>query len=622
MCGIAGWVGVGADEQVVRRMTRSVAHRGPDDELVVAMPGAALGVRRLSIVDRQSGKQPMELDGVWALLNGEIYNYDDLRNELEAGGAEFRTWCDTEVLLHLYQADPDGFLGRLNGMFGLALWDSARERLILARDPIGKRPLYYARVSEGVVFASELRAVRKHPGVGGELDVMGLRRYLIHDAVPSPGTILSGVCKLQPGETLTWDGGDIKRRTYWHLGFDAPVPSADGDALDALDALLRAATRRRMSSEVPVGCLLSGGIDSSLVALLAGADQPMQSFALGWDRPTFDESAAARSAAAAAGTEHHELILSDADITDLVPAIMAHMDEPLADESVVPTWCISRFARERVTVALTGDGGDELFLGYPTFMADRVATTMDKSGLSVFAGGLASLARRLPASTGQVTIDFQARRFTAGLAADRFRRHMIWLASVDPADQRRLLAPQVLSATRDQDPLAPVDEVAAELKGRARDDWDVLTGLYLRFFLGDGLLVKVDRSSMAHALEPRSPLLDRDVVAFAAALPRRMKLRRTQLKWALRRLAERRGLPSALVQAKKKGFSAPNADWLKGPLRPWMEDLLSPAALRAGGLFDPRAVEEMMREHVEGRVNHRKPLWAILAFRAWEQRWR
>ncbi|MFT7622799.1 MAG: asparagine synthase (glutamine-hydrolyzing) [Myxococcota bacterium] len=616
MCGIAGWVGADADADVVRRMVNALDHRGPDALKVVRTEGAVLGAARLAIRDVARGHQPFERAGSWAVLNGEIYNADALMD------GQGRTRCDTEAVLHAYEREQTGFAAALRGQFGVAVWDPVRGRLLLARDAMGQKPLYVAEVGGGLVFASELRAVRLHPAVSSEVDPAALVGYLMHDAVPAPRTILKGVTKLEPGELLIWESGQTTRRRFHDLRFGpeavSSLPVSDQGVLQALDTRVTAAVRARYADEVPWGCLLSGGIDSSLVTLIAAADGPVKTFALGYDRPSFDESGPAREVARLAGTEHHELIVRDEDAARDVPAILAHIDEPLGDESVVPTWLISRFAREHVKVVLTGDGGDELFLGYPTFLADRVAAGLDRVGASgLLAGPLAAVARAIPTSTGQIGLDFQARRFASGLGYDRLDRHFVWLAGIPPALQRQVLSGPVLEAAR---PLADVHRMAAQLTG-ARDDDDRLLGLYLRLFLAEGLLVKVDRPSMAHGLEPRCPLLDRAVVELGCALPMRFKRRGATLKWALRRLAALKGLPPALVDRKKQGFSAPTADWLKGPLRSWMLDLLSPQGLARSGLFESAGVERLMREHLDGHVNHRKPLWSLLAFRAWEEAW-
>ena len=616
MCGITGWIRDGATADVVARMTRALAHRGPDDELVIQRPGAALGARRLAIRGRAGGAQPLGRDGVWAQLNGEIYNDRELSEELGV-----QTSCDTELLLHLYAAYGDGFVERLSGMFALAVWDEPRRRLLLARDPMGKRPLYLACAGGGLVYGSELRALRQHPDVQARLSLVALKKYLLHDAVPAPATIFEDITKLEPGELATWEDQRLQRRVYWRPRFDAIVPSRPGQALDALEERVVAATRRRYAREVEHGFLLSGGVDSALVCAIAAADHRPRTFSLGWEEAGFDESGEAREVAQALGTDHHEWVVSDSEATAQVPSILAHVDEPLADESVIASWFVSRLAREHVTVALTGEGGDELFLGYPTFLADRVATALDRTGLSRGAGLLARAAGLLPATTGQVRLDFAAQAFARGLPFDRFARHATWLASVGPELQPRILSRAVQDATRDTYLLGDVRREVRAISPAARDGWDVLGWLYLRLFLADLILVKADRSAMAHALETRAPLLDRDVVALATALPRRLKLRGTSGKWILRRLAQRRGLPAAIAWRKKRGFSAPNASWLRGPLRSWMESLLAPDALSASGLFDPDAVSTLISEHVQGRRNHRKPLWALLAFRVWEERW-
>ncbi len=617
MCGIVGWVGEGVDAAVVARMSAAVAHRGPDGDGLVEHPHAVLAARRLAITGLAHGAQPLRRGSVVALLNGQLYDFRELAAER---GVTLETGCDTELLTQLYDPYDDDWMRALDGMFALAVWDLARQRLVLARDPMGKRPLYVAQVHRGLAFASELTALLVHPHIERRLDPGALRRYLVHDAVPSPGCLLQGVTKLEPGERLTWEAGTTRRAAYWTMLYERQPLRTDTEVLDALDAHLVAATRKRLPAEVPCGVLLSGGIDSSLLALIARAEQPMHAFTLGWEHAPFDERGPAAIAAQTAGTAHHVLTVSDAEATSCVPEVLAAIDEPIADDTVVSTWLLARFARQHVPVVLTGDGGDELFLGYPTFHAERAAHALDALHLARSAPLLGRLAALLPPTRGPIGLDFAARAFVRGLRFPPALRHVVWLASVAPAQQTALLSPELLATTRGLDPLDQARRHVAAITARAPTRWDVLTGVYLRLLLADTLLAKVDRAAMAHALESRSPYLDRAVVAFAAGLPRRFKVRGLTLKWALRQLARRRGLPDMLVNRKKQGFGAPMAAWLRGPLRAWMGDLLSAESLRRGGLFHPGEVERVMTEHLSGRVDHRKPLWSLLSFRAWQER--
>jgi len=641
VCGLVGLVSTrparfdGAGRRVVAEMTRALVHRGPDDEGIHVDPpreqrniGCILGFRRLSILDLAHGHQPMvRPDGAAALVfNGEIYDHLDRRGALEREGEVFRTRSDTETLLALLARRGEAALDDLTGMFALALWDARAGRVVLARDRFGKKPLYWTRVDGGetLIFASEIKALLCHPEVLTRVDPAALRAYLFFDYVPSPDTILAGVRKLEPGSRLLWSGGEPDLRVLWRPRFRAlaPVPDTLEAASDLLAERLRASVARRLVADVPLGVFLSGGIDSSLLTALMCDLRPSRevpTFAIGVDDPSFDESQHARAVARALGTDHHERRLDPRTMLEIVPNLAEMADEPINDPSLVPTSQLAAFAREHVTVALGGDGGDELFLGYPTFIADNVACIFDYTGLSRIAPLFEGFAARLPTSTRNVSLDFQAKRFTSGLRWDRLTRHFVWLGAGPPALGQTLIAPDLRERST-FDPAATVARFAAEVQPSARGPIDTLTWLYLRLYLGEDILVKVDRATMAHALEARAPFLDPGVVDFALALAPRLKQRGLTLKRILRHLAARR-LPRVIARRPKKGFGVPVAAWLKGPLRPWMEGLLDERALARSGLWHPPAVRALVQAHLGGRADHRKLLWAILMMRQWEARW-
>jgi asparagine synthase (glutamine-hydrolysing) len=656
MCGIVGLASIRPerlDDTVsarVAKMRDLLHHRGPDDQglwqdpvpvaEVPARGGCVLGFARLSILDLTTGYQPMgNEDGtVQVVFNGEIYNHQELRADLEAHGHTFRTRADTEVIVHGWEQWGDGVLARCNGMFDLALWDGNRRQLLLARDRFGKKPLFVGVVDGGdtLIFGSELSAVRAHPAVPDALDPHGLLSLLAMDYIASPRSILRDVHALEPGSFWLWsvrDGKATLQSGLWHEA-TAPEPALVPDdpalALRELERLLVAAVERRLMADVPLGVFLSGGIDSSLVAWAATqvrAAGDIDTFAIGFDDKHFDESGHARAVATHLGTHHHERTLAAAASLDLVPKVLAHLDQPLADASVLPTWLLCGFARERVTVALGGDGGDEWFLGYPSFFGHRVGQFARGIGLGALQGPLRWTVDRIPASHGDWSLDYQAKRFVRGLPLAPAARHFAWIGGLPVADAMALLHPdfrRTLTDSAHAGPARPllVDQWQAtwqRWRPLGRDDFDALAPLYARYYLADGVMQKLDRASMAHSLEARAPLLDPGVVRFARALPTAQKLHGRTTKWALRQLAHDK-LPPAIVARKKKGFGVPVGAWLRGPLRDWLRALLDPALVRQAGMFDAAVVARILAEHDAGTVDHRKVLWALCSFEAWRQR--
>jgi len=623
VCGIAGFTAdtLGPDraDAVIRAMCGAIRHRGPDDEGYYAGSGAVLGARRLSIIDVAGGHQPIgNEDGtVWVAFNGEIYNFQGLRADAERRGHRLRTRSDTEVLVHLYEDRGTDLVSLLDGMFAFAIWDDARRRLILARDRMGKKPLHYARMGAGLVFASELKALLRHPAVARSLSVPALARYLTFDYVPAPQTIFEDVAKLPPGHMLVHEDGRVHLRRYW----DLPAPDGDGadgsDAAEHLAQLLDAATARRLISDVPLGAFLSGGIDSSAVTALMTrhASTPVKTFSIGFDEPSFDESRYAREVAACLGTDHHEEIVAPAAMAGLAEQLGEILDEPLADASILPTYLLSQFTRRHVTVALSGDGGDELFAGYPTYQAHQVARRLDWTPRPVVAGARA-LAARLPVSYGDFSLDFKIRRFLSGLGRPLEMRHTTWLGTFEAAELPVLLAPDVWRRIQS-------DDLFSEMRGyvRAAEDRDWLaTLLYLdaKLYLQDGVLVKVDRASMACSLEVRSPFLDTAVVEFASRLPARQKLRRLTTKFLLKR-ALRGLLPDRILHRRKKGFGVPVGAWIRGPWHDLFREVLAPDRIARQGLLNPQTVTHLLSEHLAGTHDHRKKLWNLFVLQMWHR---
>jgi asparagine synthase (glutamine-hydrolysing) len=627
VCGIVGYVLACGDRSpdpaVLKRMNDRLAHRGPDDEGFFVDGPAALAMRRLKIIDLETGQQPMsgEHRRVWAVFNGEIYNYRELTAELTGRGHTFRTRSDTEVTVHGYEERGLASLGALEGMFALALWDAPARTLVLARDRLGIKPLYYAVLPDQIVFASELKALVEHPAIDRTLDVTALSRYLAHEYVPAPASILRSVRKLPAGHWLTYTDGRLKVEPYWTLDF-RPDPALDGpDAVDRLRQVLDLAVRQHLISDVPLGVFLSGGIDSSTVAALAArhVGGRLKTFSIGFEDPSFDESPHARRVARALGTDHHEEILSAGGARDLVQRLPDLLDEPLGDASLIPTFLLSRFTRRSVTVALSGDGGDELFAGYPTYQAHRLASVVEAIPGWIRRGLVRPAVERLPVSLSNLSLDFKLKRFFEGMDYGDVDRHAVWLGSFTPAEQGELFTPEALGRMEAPPSYATFHDILAaapSVQGLER-----MLYLDLKGYLGEGVLTKTDRASMACSLEVRVPFLDRRVVELAARIPMRLKLRGLTTKYVLKR-AVADVLPREILARPKKGFGIPIGHWFRGELRPLLREVCGADAIRRGGLFRPQAVARLLDEHESGRRDHRKKLYTLLAFQLWAWRYR
>src|SRR6478672_3166649 len=611
MCGICGIATADghADVEALRAMSAQLVHRGPDSGGEHVDREVALGSRRLSIIDLAGGDQPIanEDGSVVVVQNGEIYNYPQLRDELARAGHAFRTHSDTEALVHLYEEHGTGFAERLRGMFAVAIWDAARRRLVLARDRYGIKPLYYRHVGGELRFASEVRSLPR-----GEIDADALEAFLAFNSIPAPYSIFKDVRKLPAGHVLVWEeGGAISIERYARPG---PVPEEalrgddEAELVEELRARLRDSVRAHLLADVPVGVLLSGGVDSAVLAALAAQETPeaVHTFTIGFEERSFDERADARRVAERYGTNHHELLVRP-DPLVLLPALAEAFDEPFADSSALPTYLVSQLATEHVKVALSGEGGDELFGGYYTYAADLLAVRV---------APLARLARplveRLPSSSGKASFDYKAKRFVRAAHLPPLERHHGWKEIFSP-DLRAEL-------TGRQSAFDPVDIYRARYAETAAADplarlQDVDFGIYLV----DDLLVKTDRASMAHSLEARVPFLDSVITNFAFTLATKHKVRGLSKKVLLRKAAEPL-LPREVVHGRKRGFSIPAAAWLRGELAPFARATLSPETLRSQGFFQPVPVTRLLDEHVAGAEDWSRQLWGLLSFTLWYER--
>jgi asparagine synthase (glutamine-hydrolysing) len=616
MCGIAGKYNFESarpvDREQLAAMTASIAHRGPDADGFFVADGIGLGHRRLSIIDLATGDQPLsnEDGSVWVVFNGEIYNFAEVRTELERHGHQFRTHSDTEVIVHAYEQWGERSVERFRGMFAYALWDGRRRRLVLVRDRLGVKPLYYCATRSGITFGSEIKALLADPDVPREWSPESIDAYLTLQYVPSPRTIYRDVSKLPPGHLLVAENGRVVTEQYWDLVFTGDGDPAREEAyLEQLDALISESVKLRLVSDVPLGAFLSGGIDSTaVVAAMVQSSSRVVTTSVGFAEHAFNELEYARVVAQHLGTESHEKIVTP-DLVDLLPTLAWHLDEPFADSSAVPTYYVSAAAREHVTVSLSGDGGDELWAGYARHRVEQWEGTA-RRWLGPIVGGLAG---RLAAGVPLGIKGARSLRHLALTPGDACaQKHAYGL--FETGTRESLYSGGFAADVRDSDPFAgfrrAYDACASP------DPLD--RGLYVdvKTYLVDDILTKVDKMSMAVSLEARDPLLDHKLLEFAATVPSSLKLKNGRSKYLLRRVLERR-LPKAIVDRPKQGFEAPIGEWLRGPLAPMVDDLILDGRLRARGIFDDKAVTELWRQHRTGARDHRHRLWSLVMLELW-----
>jgi asparagine synthase (glutamine-hydrolysing) len=621
MCGIVGIVESDLNRPVLPdelgRMVRMLHHRGPDEEGSITLGGVGLGMRRLSIVDLAGGQQPFsnEAEDIQLVANGEIYNFPVLREELAGRGHVFRSRSDIEVLVHAYEEWGAAFLERLRGMFALALWDARSRTLLAARDRAGEKPLYWTQTSRGLLLASEVKALLVRPEVARELDPDAIDQFLTYEYVIAPRTILKGVHKLPAGHYLTYRDGVVEIHRYWDAAAVRVREWKEDEAAEALRQALRHATVSQMMADVPLGAFLSGGIDSStIVAFMSEASlQPVNSFSIGFDDGTYNELPYARDIAALFKTNHRERTVSP-DLNALFERLVIHLDEPFADVSLFPTFLVSQLAREHVTVALSGDGGDELFGGYDAYQAQALSMRYARMG-ETFLPTLAAVAAALPPTEKKKGLVNKFKRFTLGaIQAPEDLGHYRWMVYLSPRAKRRLYTPGLRGALAASDVYAPVRQA---LKRYGSDDLlnrQLYTDLLL--YLADDILVKVDRMSMATSLETRAPFLDADVMELAFSMPGHFKVRSGDRKWILKR-AMRDLLPNRILSRPKEGFSIPMKNWLRRELKPLMQTLLAPERVAARGLFNPNEVSRLVEAHVAGRENHAHTLFPLMVLERW-----
>lgn len=649
MCGIAGGIWTDPakriDSDVLRRMTEQIRHRGPDDvgdfqvEQAIrapssrsgagssesantenGSPGVALGFRRLSIIDLSTGHQPMsnEDGSVWVVFNGEIYNYPALRKRLEGAGHQFRTQADTETIVHLYEDEGTDCFSHLNGMFAIAIWDARRRRLILARDRLGEKPLVYFAEPNRLSFASELKSLLAVPGVPRVVDPNAIDEYLTYQYVPHPNTIFRGIRKLPPAHYAVWENGKLDVQSYWSPDFNTEQRTTPETAVEILRFLLEAAVQMRMQSDVPLGAFLSGGIDSSLIVAIMQqhASQPVKTFSIGFAEKSYDETPFARLVAKHLGTDHQEFQVTPNGV-EVLPKLVWHYDEPFADSSAVPTWYLSQLTRQKVTVALTGDGGDELFLGYPRYRATQWASRIDRIPplRSLLA---ARIWQSLPGAGRQKSLARKFRRFSEALAFPPERRYLEWIAIFNESRRAELYTDSFVHQLGDSDPSLFLRRAWQNVA--KRDPMSAVSLTDLVTYLPCDLMNKVDIASMAHSLECRQPFLDHTVVKFAATLPATYKYRNGRGKQLLRQAFADR-LPPEIWERPKMGFGVPLDRWFRAELKPMAHDLLLDQTARHRGIFRTEVVERLLLEHASAQFDHSYRLWALVILELWFRQW-
>jgi asparagine synthase (glutamine-hydrolysing) len=609
MCGIAGFTGTG-NEQILKAMIYSIRHRGPDALVTFCDNEVALAHARLSIIDlRPEGNCPMftEDKSLSITFNGEIYNYLELKKDLQSKYT-FLTTTDTEVLLYLYKEHGVKMLDKINGMFAFAIYDYEKKELFVAKDRMGKKPLYYS-VEEGCfVFASELKAILKHPSIKNELNIEAINQYLTFDYVPTPNSIIKNIHKLEAAHYLIVKNNKIVEKTsYWHHDFKHDSNISFTDAVQKLDVLLNDATQSRLMSDVPLGVFLSGGLDSSAVAYYAQKNsiKKIKTFSIGFEDKSYDESDYAKQVATHIGTEHYSKVLTSKHTLELIDEIYPFVDEPFADASLIPTYFLSKFTREYVTVALGGDGSDELQAGYPTFISDKFKQPLSSLPVSVSNALLGIANAVLPVSDKNISFDFKVKQYLRGFLSNKNHIHQLWLGSYTPMEKKRLFKPEIYAALQDKTGLGIVDHHFEQAKNNC-SDFEKITYCYYQTYLLDDILVKIDRASMYNSLEVRAPFLDKNVVEFFNSLPKDFKQKGFTGKYILKKLMEDK-LPYDIINRPKKGFGLPLSEWIRKDLKIEIENIL----LKEDAYFNMDYIKKILLEHHSRKYNHRKLIWNL-----------
>ena len=619
MCGIAGFTHktwVPAADRIVKAVA-TLEHRGPDQQGVFQSDICSIGAARLKIIDLQGGNQPITApDGDSTIVfNGEIYNHVELRRELEAAGHRFSSHCDTETVLHAFLEWDTACFARLRGMFAVALWTKSKKRLVLARDRMGIKPLYIAQRGHDLYFGSELKTILIHPEIERNLSLNGLDCYLSLNYVPSPWTLIDGIEKLPPAHWLEWKNGTVRTDCYWQLPYSVSGQWTLESAEEQLDSLLKQSVREHLLSDVPLGVWLSGGVDSSTILHYAAeaSSSRLKTYSISFHGRSFDETEYIKRVVAQYGTEHEQLDLNpDVNLQGAIEQFAYYSDEPSADAGALPVWFLSKLCKTGTTVALSGEGADELFGGYLTYRANRLSRNLRRLPRGVIEAGLNAL-KYWPVSDEKIGLDYKLKRFAEGSLLTAEQAHVYWNGTFSET-QKTVLLNAVLPGS--------LDAMLQEVSELPENKDDLAPFLYFdqKYYLADDILVKSDRMSMAHAVEVRPPFLDHRIVEFAATLPASLKIRGSKQKFILKHLMQGK-LPPAVLTRKKVGFDIPAHEWLRGPLRSMVVDTLTQGASEHDALFRPHVVERFLRSHLERRANLGYHLWGLMVLFLWMKKW-
>ncbi len=624
MCGIVGYVnadGSPADRAVLERMNAAIRHRGPDEDGYLVEGGVALAMQRLAIIDLAGGQQPIHnADRTkWIVFNGEIYNYRDLRKDLEARGHQLYTNSDTEAILHLYEDHGADCVQHLRGMFAFAIWDSVDRSLFIARDRVGKKPLLYSHRPNGdLVFGSEFTALLEHPAVSRDIDHQAIDAYLTYTCVPAPMTAYKEIRKLEPGNWLRWKDGEIQTQRYWLPDFSKKIDVSEEEAIEETTRLLRESTSMRMISEVPLGAFLSGGVDSStIVALMAQeSSTPVKTFSIGFEEEDYSELKYARTVAQHVGAEHHEFVVKP-DALEILPTLVEHYGEPYADSSAVPTYYVSRETRKHVTVALNGDGGDESFAGYERYVAMRMAESYHKIPGFLRKPFIEFPASMIPTSELKRSRVRDVKRFLRGASMSKVERYFQWNSAFDRSSKTDLYTREFRQTLNGHDASEVLGGWFEKANGIGIIDATMMVDQMT--YLPNDLLVKVDIASMANSLEARSPFLDHNVIEFAATLPEKLKVSGGDTKSFLKKVAARL-VPKEVIYRRKMGFGVPVGKWFRSEMKGFVREILLSEKALNRGVIRPEELRRYVEEHTEARQDHSFRLWSLLMLELWFQR--
>ncbi len=621
MCGISGYAGQSGTTEKLQAMAGALRRRGPDDQGFYEEKNIGLGFRRLSIIDLSTGHQPMtnENGSVWVIFNGEIYDFQKIREELVTLGHVFKTTSDTEVIVHAYDEWKDDCFEKLNGMFAIAIWDSKKSKLLLARDRLGKKPLYWTIQNDTLWFASELKSMLSANIFEKKIDMDSLALYFRTDYIPTPKTIFENVYKLEPATILTWENRMVSKKRFWEYPIEKIDASSKEDIVRELGKRIDKAVKDRLISDVPLGLFLSGGLDSAVVAESASRQNPgLQAFTLGFEDSSYDETAGAKIVAEKFGLRHHIEMLSEEKVLGTLDEAVELLDEPLADPSILPQLLLSKFTHQNVTVALSGDGGDELLLGYQHIPAHIWTERLSFLPTQVF-NRVADIVGRIPSGSGYFSFGFKAQRLSRGLSMrDKSERDIAWRGAFDKKGLKKLIHPEILNQIDLDNPMKIMTGYIEESPNK--NSWSAWSWSYLRTFLMDDVLVKVDRATMWNSLEARAPLLDVSVVSYLLNIPDKYKLGTFKGKGLFKELLGGK-LPSSVLESPKHGFGVPTAKWLNGSLRKKLLEVSDPQFLSDQKLFNSEYITQITKEHHIGTRDKRKELWAFLMFQLWYIKW-